>query len=260
MDLATIIGLIVGSVFVLLGIITLQFEVANINLFLDPPSMMIVGGGTIGSVMICCPMKQLMTTLSVLRHSFFYREHTPLNVITKMVEFAEIARRDGILALEGATEDTENEFMVKGIQLAVDGTDPELIEQIMSNELENIEERHKVGRKIFDNAAAYGPAWGMIGTLIGLIQMLANLNDPETIGPKMAVALVTTFYGAVFANFIAGPVSKKLQKRSDEEALMKEIIVRGVMSIQSGDNPRIVDQKLRIFLPPNVRKVAEYKR
>ena len=205
--------------------------------------------------MVSIPARRLINSVRVIMRTFLYPKAAPIELINRMVQFAEIARRDGILALEGVTSDIQDEFLVKGIQLAVDGTDPELIEQIMSTELDNMVERHGAGRRVLEVATKYAPAWGMIGTLIGLILMLRKLDDPSSIGPNMAVALLTTMYGAVLANFILGPMADKLAIRTNEELLVKQIVVRGVLSIQSGDNPRIVEQRLRIFLPPKMRAV-----
>jgi len=255
MDLATIIGLIVGSFFVVYGIVTGELLMENLAAFFNPPSILIVGGGTLGAVMVSIPARRLINSVRVIMRTFLYPKAAPIELINRMVQFAEIARRDGILALEGVTSDIQDEFLVKGIQLAVDGTDPELIEQIMSTELDNMVERHGAGRRVLEVATKYAPAWGMIGTLIGLILMLRKLDDPSSIGPNMAVALLTTMYGAVLANFILGPMADKLAIRTNEELLVKQIVVRGVLSIQSGDNPRIVEQRLRIFLPPKMRAV-----
>jgi chemotaxis protein MotA len=174
-----------------------------------------------------------------------------------MVSYAEIARRDGILSLENATKDMDDPFIVRGIQMAVDGTDPELIEQIMDNELENLVERHENGKGLFDTLGKYAPAFGMIGTLVGLVAMLANLTDPSSLGAGMAVALITTLYGAIIANAIALPLADRLGRRSADEVLYKTVIIKGVMAIQSGDNPRVVEQKLRTFLPPSARREEE---
>jgi len=237
------------------GIVTGELLMENLAAFFNPPSILIVGGGTLGAVMVSIPARRLINSVRVIMRTFLYPKAAPIELINRMVQFAEIARRDGILALEGVTSDIQDEFLVKGIQLAVDGTDPELIEQIMSTELDNMVERHGAGRRVLEVATKYAPAWGMIGTLIGLILMLRKLDDPSSIGPNMAVALLTTMYGAVLANFILGPMADKLAIRTNEELLVKQIVVRGVLSIQSGDNPRIVEQRLRIFLPPKMRAV-----
>jgi len=155
------------------------------------------------------------------------------------------------------TKDIDDDFVVKGIQMAIDGTDPELIEQILTSELDSISDRHNRGKSIFDTMGKYAPAFGMIGTLIGLVIMLQNMDDPSKIGPGMAVALLTTLYGALVANLVCLPLADKLARRSGDELLLKEIVIRGVMSIQSGDNPRVVEQKLKTFLSPTMRASME---
>jgi chemotaxis protein MotA len=250
MDIATIVGFVVGMVLIVYGIIS---GGGNLE-FIDPPGIAIVGGGAICATMITVSMKRFLTVFSVLKKAFIARKtQSPADLIKTLVGFAEIARRDGILALEEASKNLEDEFMVKGLQLAVDGADPELISEIMRTELEHLQERHKLGRKMFESMAKFGPGFGMVGTLIGLICLLRNLSEPEKVGPAMSMAMITTFYGAVMCNFICGPIAEKLDTRSKEETLLKEIIIQGVMSIQSGDNPRIVEQKLEIFLEPRAR-------
>jgi chemotaxis protein MotA len=258
MDIATLAGLVIGAFFVCFGIVTEELKMDNMWAFVNPPSMMIVGGGLFGALAISFPLKDLLKLPKVLMVAVKQRADSPVELINKLVQFAEIARRDGILALEGVTEDLDNDFLLRGIQLAVDGTDPELIEQIMNTELDALAERHSVGKRLFDGATKYAPAWGMIGTVMGLVLMLKGLSaeaDPGAIGQGMAVALITTFYGALLANYLFNPISDKLAGKQADELLMRNIVVRGVLSIQSGDNPRIVEQKLRIFLPPNLRAV-----
>ena len=256
MDLGTLIGFVIGSSLVLFGIMTPDLKVENVIAFIDIPSLFMVAGGALGAMVISIPLGVVKNMPGVLGKALFYKATSPLELIDRMVHFAEVARRDGILALEGVTEDIQDEYLVKGIQLAVDGTDPELIVNIMTTELENLETRHSEGKKMFDLMTKYAPAWGMIGTVVGLILMLKDM-DPSSIGPNMAIALVTTFYGAVAANLLVGPIGDKLALRNAEEILTKQIILKGVMAIQTGDNPRIVDQKLRIFLPPKLRKAKE---
>lgn len=254
MDMATIIGYAVGA----FAVIIIGIGPANMPIFIDPPSMAIVLGGGVAAAMISVPMEFVLNTGAVAKHAFFHSSESPLELIKRMVSFAEVARRDGILALENVTDEIQDDFLVKGIQLAVDGTDPELIEAIMNTELENLEARHTDGKKVFDLLNKYAPAWGMIGTLIGLINMLkAGMDDPNALAQGMAVALITTFYGAVFANYLVGPIGDKLDIRNAQEMMRKQIILKGVMSIQSGDNPRIVEQKLMIYLPPNQRTSAD---
>ena len=253
MDIATIIGLIAGSGL----IIWAMLSGSSLDAFLDYPSIAIVVGGSIAAALISFPLKSVFKIFVVIKHTLFTKSKDPKELIRELVHYAEVARRDGILSLENSTRDIDDQFLVSGIQMAVDGTDPELIEQIMLSELEAIEERHSDGKAIFDNVGKYAPAFGMIGTLIGLVKMLQSMEDPSKIGAGMAIALLTTLYGALMANLVALPLSEKLTRRSAEELLTKSIIVRGVMAIQSGDNPRVVEQKLKTFLPVSQRAVEE---
>jgi len=251
MDLATLIGMILG--FGLVGFAIVSSAGPNLPVFISPGSAMIVIGGAIASVIISSPLARFLKTGKFFSKALMHKEQSAQKLITDLVGFAEIARRDGILSLESAAKDAEDPFIVQGIQMAVDGTDPDLIEAIMNNELEAIAERHDQGRAIFELLGKYAPAYGMIGTLVGLVVMLMNMDDPSSIGPAMAIALLTTLYGSMLANMFAMPIADKLGVRNDEELMMKTIIIKGVMSIQSGDNPRIVEQKLKTFLPPSMR-------
>jgi len=249
MDVATLIGLVAGVSLIGWAIISKT----PLSTFIDPPSIAIVLGGCTAACLICFPLGQLIGVVKVVKHAFLTKARDAHTLIGHLVKFAEVARRDGILSLENMVSEVDDDFVVRGIQMAVDGTDPELIEQIMTSELEALAERHERGKALFEAIGKYAPAFGMIGTLIGLVIMLKNMNDPSAIGPGMAVALLTTLYGALLANLIALPIADKLAVRSQEEILLKTIIIRGVMSIQSGDNPRIVEQKLKTFLPPAER-------
>ncbi|MBN2212155.1 MAG: MotA/TolQ/ExbB proton channel family protein [Sedimentisphaerales bacterium] len=251
MDLATLIGLFLGIS--LVGYAIFAGAGDKVGVFIDPGSAMMVIGGSIASTLVSFPLAAFLRSGKIFSKALMHKEQSAQKLIADLVGYAEIARRDGILSLENATRDANDPFIVKGIQMAVDGTDPELIEQIMNNELEAIAGRHDQGKAIFDNFGKYGPAFGMIGTLVGLVVMLMNMDDPSKIGPGMAMALLTTLYGSMFANMFALPVADKLSQRSDEELMLKTIIIKGVMSIQSGDNPRIVEQKLKTFLPPSMR-------
>lgn len=253
MDASTIIGLILG-----IGLVAwAMLSRGSIETFIDPPSIAIVVGGTLAAALVSFPLKQILGVTKVLKNAFFTRPQNPHELIQDLVKFAEVARRDGILSLENMVRDNPNEFLVSGIQMAVDGTDPELIEQIMISEVETLAERHASGKAILDNMGKYAPAFGMIGTLVGLVLMLKNMDDPGAIGPGMAVALLTTMYGSMMANMAFLPLGEKLASRTQEEILAKTIAIRGVMSIQSGDNPRIVEQKLKIFLPPMMRQSGD---
>jgi len=251
MDIATLIGFVGGGGIILFA----MFSKAGADVWISIPSLAITLGGTLGAVAISFPMSRLLNLGKIAKKVFVHKAKSPLVLITTLVRFAEVARREGILALENAGKEVTDEFLLKGIQLAVDGTDPELIDQILSTELEFMNERHKDGRSLLESLGKYGPAFGMIGTVIGLIIMLGQLEDVSTLGPSMAIALITTLYGALFANLVALPMADKLALRAEEELLIKRIVIQGVMAIQSGDNPRIVEQKLKIFLPPHLRDV-----
>lgn len=250
MDIATIVGYLIGA----FCVVVIGIGLSAIGGFIDIPSVAIVFGGGIGATMICMPLEEVINAAKVVMNVFFVKKQDETATINQIVEFAEVARRDGILALENVTDQIQDDFMVKGIQLAVDGTDPELIEAIMSTEIECINARHNKSRAFFDNFEKYAPGWGMIGTLIGLINMLSQgMDDPSALTSGMAVALITTMYGSIISNFFVGPVASKLTIRNSEEMMVKQIILKGVLAIQSGDNPRIVEMKLKIFLPPALR-------
>ena len=251
MDLGTIIGLILGPVMIVLGIVT---GGSGIGGYIHIPSVFITIGGSVAGLLISHPLSRI---LSIIRYFYLitrvpnYEEE---RIIARLVAFSEKARREGLLALEDDLEEVEDEFLRKGIQLVVDGTDPEIISNILSTELNKIQERHSVGIKMFDDWGKLAPAWGMIGTLIGLIAMLANIEDKSAIGSGMATALLTTMYGAILANWVLTPTKNKLEDRDAAEALVKEIMIEGILSIQSGDNPRILEEKLLSFLPPARRE------
>ncbi|MDR2577434.1 MAG: motility protein A [Chitinispirillales bacterium] len=247
MDIATIIGLI-G----VLGVMLIGMS-GNVMPFLDVPSVAIVVGGTIVATAIAFPGSKIFSSVSVVKNAFIVKSQSPITVIKQIVEFAEQARREGILALESRALEITDEFMKMGIQLAVDGTEPDLIKEILSTEISYTETRHGDGAKLLEFAAAMAPSFGMIGTVIGLILMLGNLTDIDSLGPNMAVAMITTFYGALVAFGICTPLVEKLKTYSRREILIKELMLEGIMSLQSGDNPRIVEQKLTVFLEPSLR-------
>ncbi len=253
MDISTIVGLVMGTALLLWAVMSKS----DIGAFSDAGSVAIVLGGAVSAAMISFPLRNILGVAKVVKNCFFAKSNDPNELITDLVGFAEIARRDGILALENVAADIKDPFLVSGVQMAVDGTDPDLIEAIMVSDLEAVEARHSEGKALFDNIGKYAPAFGMIGTLIGLVIMLQNMSDPSSIGPAMAVALLTTLYGALLANLIAQPMADKLGLRSREELMLKMIIIKGVMSIQSGDNPRIVEQKLKTFLPNRARAALD---
>ena len=255
MDIATLLGVMLGMFLVFLAV----FLGGDIASYLNAQAMLIVIGGATAATMASQPLKRFLQLPRVTLKAVFTQGLDAVRLIRQIVGLAEVARRDGILALESKVHDMQDTFLVRGIQMAVDGTDPEIIQTIMETELENLLERHDSAKGMLDGLGRYAPAFGMIGTLIGLVAMLNNMDDPSKIGAGMAAALLTTLYGALLANIVFLPMADKLALRSSEEALAKTIIIHGVMSIQSGDNPRTVESKLMTFLPPILRDVPEHR-
>ncbi len=253
MDLATAAGIFMGWGLVIGAIIM----GGDPGAFIDMPSLLITLGGSLAVTMASNPLPRMKLLPQLLKSAFFAKSHDMLEVLNLMIRFAERARREGLLALEDEAAGIEDPFIKKGIQLVVDGTDPELVRNILDAEISFLEERHKSNRSIFEVWGEMAPAFGMLGTLIGLIQMLGHLDDPNALGPGMAVALITTFYGSFIANTFALPIAKKLAVRTEEEIIAKEMVVEGVLAIQAGENPRIVEEKLKVYLPPAVRALYE---
>lgn len=252
MDIATLIG-IISAFSLVLTAITLG---GSLSLFINIPSMMIVVGGTMGASMINYPLPDILKVFKVVKNAFFHKKETAKGLITGFVSLASTARREGILALESAIGEMSDDFMKKGLQLSVDGLEPASIRDILNTEILSIQDRHKLGSDIFTTLGTFAPALGMIGTLIGLVQMLQTMDDPSSIGPAMAVALLTTFYGALIANLLCLPIAGKLKNRSKDEVMMKELMTEGIVSIAKGDNPRIIEQKLNAFLPVQMREAS----
>ncbi|MCK8602433.1 flagellar motor protein [Desulfoferrobacter suflitae] len=249
MDIATFVGIVSAFALVLISIML----GSGLSLFFNVPSMMIVLGGTLGATMIHYPLKDVLSVFRVVRNVFFTKVWSTQEVIDKFIEFSNTSRKEGMLALEGDLVQVDDQFLSKGLQLAIDGMQPEAIREILEIEIDYLQERHRFGAEILDTMATFFPAMGMIGTLVGLVQMLQTMEDPSTIGPAMAVALLTTFYGAVAANLVCLPMAGKLRKRSREESLIKEMVINGVVAIANGENPRIIEQKLHSFVPPQAR-------
>ena len=256
MDIASIIGLIVCFILVIFGILYGNDFSVIIN-FLDAPSALITFGGSFCCILASYTLPNFLEGLKSIRHIFKLSTMNVPDTIQKIIDLSNIARKEGLLSLEEAATDIEDEFLKKGILLIVDGTDPELVRAIMETELVSVEGRHKDTIGFWDTLAAMGPAWGMIGTLIGLVDMLYHMNDPSTLGPAMAVALITTLYGSLLANWICIPVSNKLKADNAVEMQQKEVMIEGLLSIQAGENPRVIEEKLKSFLPPKDRTSAE---
>jgi chemotaxis protein MotA len=250
MDLSTIIGVLAAFGMVLMGIMA----GGPLTLFVDMPSVFITIGGTFGIIFINYPLKDVFGVFGVVKNVFFTQHRDAKGLIPLFVDFASRARREGILALEAATEDLNDPFFKQGLELVIDGLEPQSIRDILETEIEHIEQRHIRGADILNSIGTFAPAMGMVGTLIGLVQMLQSMSDPSTIGPAMAVAIITTFYGAIMANLVALPMAGKLTMRSREEVLEKGMIIEGIMCISAGDNPRIVERKLHSFLAPAMRE------
>lgn len=256
MDLASLIGLIACIGLVLFGIIGGDDGVAALWFFADGQSVLITFGGAICATMASVSMSDFIGGLKSFVLVFKPVKVNIPEMITKIIELSNVARKEGLLSLEEAAGDLDDEFMKKGILLIVDGTDPELVRSILETELDSIEDRHKTKTGVWDTCASMGPAWGMIGTLIGLITMLQHMSDPSTLGPAMAVALVTTFYGSLLANWICTPVSNKLKANNAIEIQAKSIMIEGLLSIQAGENPRVIEEKLKSFLSPSERTTS----
>ncbi len=254
MDLGSIIGLGVALFCLIISIlIGADFNMGTAAGMLDAPSVLIVFGGTIGATLISTQLPRAISGFKAIGKIFKEADNSPGTAIKEIIDLANLARKEGLLALEEAVSNLDNLFLKKGIMLIVDGTDPDLVRSIMETELSYQEQRHSEGRGVWDTVGSMAPAWGMIGTLIGLVMMLQNLSDPTTIGPSMAVALLTTFYGSLIANMIAIPAAKKMKQMSTDELLIKEILIEGMLSIQAGENPRIIEEKLKAFLAPALR-------
>ena len=255
MDIATIFGFIAGLFLIFFAI----FQGGDLNAFIDLASMMIVVGGTFASTFINFPLKEMLGMVAVVKNAFFGDQPSKGEIIERIVKFAEIARKEGILAMENLLDTVNDYYLKRGLQLVIDGAREESVKQIMETELENIEQRHKAGIDIFMAMAGFAPAFGMIGTLIGLVQMLRALEDPSQIGQGMAVALITTFYGSFLANLVFIPIAGKLKRRSRLEIEFKELILTGIMGILNGENPRMIQDTLITYIKPKERSLLEKK-
>ncbi|HED34766.1 MAG TPA: flagellar motor protein PomA [Gammaproteobacteria bacterium] len=247
MDLATLLGMLIAFGFIFGAIAT----GGSVMLFVNAPSLLIVFGGSIAVVLMQFTLSQFFGAFKVAARGFMHKAVDPQELIEQAVELANIARKEGMMALE--SQEIDNPFLKKGIGLCVDGHPPDLVRKMLSKDISLTIERHEVGQKIFRALGDIGPAMGMIGTLIGLVQMLANMDDPKTIGPSMAVALLTTLYGAVIANAFAIPLADKLELRSNEEKTNRTLILETISGIQEGMNPRVLEELLKAFLPESKR-------
>lgn len=255
MDLGSLLGIVIGIILIVSAI----SQGGDLRTFWHPPSLLITLGGTLAASMVNYPLGQILGVIGVVKNAFLSRLEPPLDIIQSMVGFAQTARREGLLALESEAEEVRDPLLKRGLTMVVDGTDADLVKSILETELALLGERHRNGQAIFQTMGSLSPAFGMIGTLVGLIQMLSQLDRPEAIGPGLAVALTTTLYGVLFANLLFIPIAGKLRVRSEEEVLLKELMIEGILSIQAGDNPRILEEKLVAFLSPKARARGQVK-
>jgi chemotaxis protein MotA len=250
MDKTTLLGLIFGTA----CIIVPMFLGGKPSAYWDLKSILITIGGAVSSTLTSYRPAEAIQILKVTAKAFRDKGIELEKTVKTLVDLSHKARREGLLSLEAEMENINDEFMRQSIQLVVDGVEPDVIIETMDLELESIEARHKRGQGMYKTLGAMFPAWGMIGTLVGLVVMLKSLDDPDSLGPAMSTALITTFYGSVLANLIALPIANKLAIKSEEELHEKRLIVEGILSIQAGENPRIMEQKLKTFLSPEQKR------
>lgn len=249
MDIASILGLVICFGMVILGIAT-SGGLSAAGSYVDIPSVAITFGGAFAAILTSNTLQSFVSGLKSFTLIFKLPSTNTAEMIKRIIDLSNVARKEGLLSLEEAAADLEDEFLKKGILLIVDGTDPELVRAIMETELISVEGRHKSKIGFWESVASMGPAWGMIGTLVGLVNMLQNMSDPDSIGPSMATALITTLYGSLLANWVCLPVASKLKANNEQEIMEKEIMIEGLLSIQAGENPRVIEEKLKSFLAP----------
>jgi len=250
-DLATLLGML-GAIGCIAGAI---FMGGSASMFVNVPSLVIVVGGTLAVTLMKFPLANTLGAFKVAMRAFMHKSESSSSLIEEGVALANVARKEGLLGLEAI--EVTNPFLKKGIQLAIDGHEPEFVTRVLSKEINMTIERHDLGQSIFKAIADAAPAMGMIGTLIGLVQMMSNMDDPKALGPAMAIALLTTLYGAVIANAFAQPIGEKLAIRSNEERMNRSLILETVTAIQEGLNPRVMEEMLKVYLPPSKRGEAE---
>ena len=253
MDLNTVIGFLLAFGLV---IGAMALGPGGVGIFLHLPSATIVFGGTIAVTMVAFPIADMKQIFKVMLVTAFNKSATPTEEIERVVSYANLARKEGLLALENKLQEVEDKFFAKGIQLVIDGFSAETVRDIMELEAEWQHQRHLTGKKMMDALGSFAPAFGMIGTLVGLVQMLQNLSDPSKIGGGMATALLTTMYGAMGANMVFIPLAGKLEIRDNEETLLRQLMIEGIVAIQSGEGPQLIKEKLKSFLAPSMREAV----
>ena len=247
MDIASLIGVVLGAIAVL-GTLAMEVGLSGLKFYFQASAALIVFGGCASAMLLTFRLPDFFAGIRAGMKVFICKKPNPEAVIERLVKCAEMARKDGILALESVVQQVDDEFLAQGLRLAIDGTDPDIIEKILANKIEAMEMRHSRGKMFYEVAGRYAPGFGMCGTLLGMISMLQNLSDPKKIGGGMSVAMVATLYGALGANFFFLPLADKLTNLHKDEAMVMQIVIEGVVAIQAGDNPRIVEDKLRTFI------------
>lgn len=255
MDIATIIGIVSGIGFVLATILM----GSGLGLFINIPSVLIVVGGTVAATLIAYPLNEFLKVIGMAIKVFMFKIESPDELVKQLVDISNKARKGGLLSIEGDVKNTKDPYLASALQMTVDGVKTSDIADIMQKKMTKIKKEHKIGWSIFGSMGTYAPAFGMVGTLIGLVQMLANLDDPSTIGPKMAVAMITTFYGAVLANLFFIPMADKLKLRSEEEMTNMKLLYEGVVSIREGEHPRMLEDKMNVYLSETKKEEEEEK-
>jgi chemotaxis protein MotA len=252
MDITTIVGTLVAFAAVFAAM--MMGEGGGMGTFLDVPSLALVFGGTFAVTLMNFPMGEIKQILKVMMVTTMHKSATPSQEISRIVSYANLARKEGLLALESKLQEVDDPFFAKGIQLVIDGFNADTVRDIMDLEAEWQRQRHSMGKKLLDQMGAFAPAFGMIGTLVGLVLMLQNLDDPSKIGGGMATALLTTLYGAMASNMVFLPLAGKLEVRAKQEALLRELMIEGIVAIQSGEKPQLIKEKLKGFLSPSARE------
>lgn len=255
-NMVPLIGLVAGA-----ALLTWSIMIAgNIRNFMDPTSIMITVFGSFAALMISFPVKTLLNIPKVMKNLLTIPQNQRVDLVNSFVDLSKKARKDGLLALENDLESIDNGYMVDGLKMVIDGVEPDTIKEIMELKLDTMERRHRSGQEVFEKWGELAPAFGMLGTLIGLVIMLSGLDDPAAIGPGMATALLTTFYGSLLANLIFIPMASNLALQTEEEAFTGEMVVEGILQIQSGANPRLLEEKLKTYLSTEELKVLSSER
>ena len=251
MDIASLIGILAAFGLIIMAMVS----GGDIAMFVNIPSLLIVIAGSFAVVMMKFELGQFFSSFGIMAKAFMFKVNKPEEIIEEAVELAGLARKGGLLSLEG--KEVSNDFLAKGIQLLVDGHDPEIVKSLLSKDMRLAQERHKYGATFFTHMGDVGPAMGMIGTLIGLVAMLANMDDPKSIGPAMAVALLTTLYGAMMATMVMLPIADKLTLRAEQEGMIQGMIIDALLAIQGGQNPRVIETMLQNYVAEKKRSSAE---